>query len=45
MCMDFTDLNKICPKDSYPLPSIDMLIDGAFKNEILTMTDAHLGYN
>jgi hypothetical protein len=29
MCVDFTDLNKSCPKDPYPLPSIDRLIDGA----------------
>ena len=27
MCVDFTDLNKACPKDSYPLPSIDALVD------------------
>ncbi|GAU32570.1 hypothetical protein TSUD_218280 [Trifolium subterraneum] len=29
MCVDFTDLNKACPKDPYPLPNIDRLIDGA----------------
>ena len=27
MCIDFTDLNKACPKDSYPLPRIDQLVD------------------
>jgi len=27
MCMDFTDLNKACPKDSYPLLRIDQLVD------------------
>jgi hypothetical protein len=27
MCVDFTDLNKACPKDPYPLPNIDKLID------------------
>ncbi|XP_068486929.1 uncharacterized protein [Phaseolus vulgaris] len=27
MCVDFTDLNKACPKDSYPLPNIDALVD------------------
>ena len=27
MCVDFTDLNKACPKDSYPLPHIDQLVD------------------
>ncbi|XP_068504586.1 uncharacterized protein [Phaseolus vulgaris] len=29
MCVDFTDLNKACPKDSYPLPSFDALVDSA----------------
>ena len=29
MCVDFMDLNKACPKDSYPLPSIDALVDSA----------------
>jgi len=28
MCTDFTDLNKAYPKDAYPLPSIDRLVDG-----------------
>ena len=27
ICMDFTDLNKACPKDSYPLPKINKLLD------------------
>ena len=27
MCVDFTDLNRACPKDSYPLPRIDTLVD------------------
>ena len=27
MCVDYTDLNKACPKDSYPLPTIDQLVD------------------
>ena len=29
MCVDFTNLNKVCPNDSYPLPSIDALVDSA----------------
>lgn len=45
MCVDFIDLNKACPKDNYPLLSIDELVDGAFGNKILSMMDAHLGYN
>jgi len=27
MCIDFTDLNKACPKDSYPLSRVDVLVD------------------
>jgi len=30
MCVDFTNLNKECPKGSYPLPSLDALVDSAF---------------
>jgi hypothetical protein len=26
-CVDFTDLNKACPKDSFPLPQMDVLVD------------------
>jgi hypothetical protein len=29
MCIDFTDLNKACPKDEFPLPRIDSLMDAA----------------
>ena len=41
MCVDFTDLNKACPKDSYPLPNIDALVDSA----MLSFLDAFSGYN
>ena len=27
VCVDFTDLNKACPKDSFPMPRIDQLVD------------------
>ena len=45
MCVDFTDLNKACPKDSYPLPSIDALVDSASGNKVLSFLDAFSGYN
>lgn len=45
MCIDFTDLNKACPKESHPLPSVDILVDGASGNEVLKMMNAHSGYN
>ena len=31
MCVDFTDLNKACPKDNYPLPRIDILVDSTVR--------------
>ncbi|XP_014493474.1 uncharacterized protein LOC106755772 [Vigna radiata var. radiata] len=45
MCVDFTDLNKACPKDNYPLPSIDRLVDGASGHMVLSFLDAYSGYN
>jgi hypothetical protein len=45
MCVDFTDLNKACPKDPYPLPNIDRLIDGASGYKMLSFMDAYSGYN
>ena len=45
MCVDFTDLNKACPKDSYPLPSIDALVDSAVGCKLLSFLDAFSGYN
>ena len=45
MCVDFTDLNKACPKDSYPLPSFDALVDSASGCKLLSFLDAFSGYN
>ena len=45
MCMDFTDLNKACLKDSFPLPRIDQLVDSTAEHKLLTFTDAFSGYN
>ena len=45
MCVDFTDLNRACPKDSYPLPRIDTLVDSTVRHELLSFMDAFLGYN
>ena len=36
MCMDFTDLNKACPKDSYPLPRVDVLVDSTTQYQLLS---------
>jgi hypothetical protein len=45
MCVDFTDLNKACPKDSFPLPRIDLLVDSTAGHELLSFMDAFSGYN
>ncbi|KAL0416905.1 UNVERIFIED_CONTAM: hypothetical protein Slati_3522400 [Sesamum latifolium] len=45
MCVDFTDLNNACPKDSYPLPRIDLLVDSTSGCERLSMLDAYQEYN
>ena len=44
-CVDFTDLNRTCPKDSYPLPRIDTLVDSMTRHELLSFMDAFSGYN
>ncbi|KAM2478827.1 hypothetical protein PS1_002628 [Malus domestica] len=45
MCVDYTDLNKGCLKDSFPLPLIDKLIDSTAGCELLSFIDAYSGYN
>jgi len=45
MCVDFMDLNKACPKDSYRLPSIDAFVASASGCRLLNFLDAFSGYN
>ena len=45
MCVDFTDLNRACPKDSFPLPRINQLVDSTTGHKLLTFMDAFLRYN
>ena len=45
MCVDFMDLNRACPKDSYPLPQIDTLVDLTARHELLSFMDAFSSYN
>ena len=42
--MDFTDLNKACPKDSFPLPKIDQMIDTTVGHDKMSFFDAYRGY-
>jgi hypothetical protein len=43
MCIDFTNLNKACPKDEFPLPKIDSLVDVAATSELMSLLDCYSG--
>ena len=43
--INFTDLEKACPKDSFPLPHIDSMVDAIAGHEMLSSLDAFSGYN
>ena len=45
MCVDFTNLNRACPKDSYLLPQIDVLVDSTARHRLLSFMDALSMYN
>src|SRR4051812_27015820 len=45
MCIDYTDLNKACPKDPFALPRIDQIIDSNAGSELLCFLDAYSGYH
>jgi hypothetical protein len=45
MCVDYTNLNKACPKDPFPLPQIDQVIDSTAGCELLSFVDAYSGFH
>jgi len=45
VCIDFRDLNNATPKDEYPMPVAEMLVDFATGFEYLSMLDGYFGYN
>ena len=45
ICIDYTDLNVVCPKNSFSLSKIDQLIDATFGHQLLSFMDAFVGYN
>jgi hypothetical protein len=45
MCVDYTRLNKACPKDPFPLPRIDQVVDSTTRCETLRFLDAYSGYH
>ena len=45
LCVDFKDLNKACPKDPFPLPRIDQIIDATAGHDSLCFLDAYSRYH
>ena len=45
ICIDYRDINRACPKDNYPTPYIDQIIDDCAGNEIFSFMDGFSGYN
>jgi hypothetical protein len=45
MCVDFTDLNKACKKDDFPLERVDKIVDDAANSETLSLLDMFSGYH
>ena len=45
VCIDFRDLNKACPKDNFPTPHIDQIIDNYAGSVIFSFMDGFYGYN
>ena len=45
LCIDFTDVNRACLKDSFPLPRIDLVVDATAGHELLSFMDIFSGYN
>ena len=45
MCVDYTDLNKVCPADPFALPHIDQIVDAMSGCERLSFLDAYSGYH
>ena len=45
VCIDYTDLNEACPKDSFSLPHIDQIVDFAAGHGILSLLDAFFRYH
>ena len=45
LCIDFTNVNRACPKDSFPLPLIGLIVDATAGHELLSFMNAFSGYN
>jgi hypothetical protein len=45
VCVDYRDINKACPKDNFPTPFVDQIVDDCAGSEIFSLMDGFSGYN
>ena len=45
ICIDFRDLNRACPKDDFPLPTMEIMIDNTSTYQAFSFMDGYSGYN
>ena len=45
ICVDYRDLNRVSPKDNFPLPYIDVLVDNTTSFALFSFMDGFSGYN
>lgn len=45
VCVDYRDLNAACPKDDFPLPNIDLIVDNTTNQALKSFADGFAGYN
>jgi hypothetical protein len=45
VCVDFHNLNKVTPKDEYPMPVVEVLINGASGHKMISFLDGNASYN
>jgi hypothetical protein len=45
ICVEFRNFNRATPKDEYPMPTADLLIDSASGNKVISFLDGNVGYN
>ena len=45
VCVDYSNLNNACPKDTFPLPRIDQIVNATAGHELLSFLNAYFGYN
>jgi hypothetical protein len=45
VCVDYRDINKACPKDNFPTPFVDQIVDDCAESEIFSLMDGFSGYN